>query len=76
MIKFIFAVCVCVNVAVSETVIQYINKTPQLSTLANAIKDAGLEQTLNDTSQNFTILAPDSFVLLFFILCWRYFIYI
>ena len=67
MFKSIIGAFLIINTVYGQTVVQLINSIPQLSTLAGAIKAAGLESVLNDTSQNFTVLAPDSFVI--YILC-------
>ena len=63
MFKYIIGAYSLINTVYCQTVVELINSKPELSTLAGAIKAAGLESVLNDTSQNFTVLAPDSFVI-------------
>jgi len=58
MFKYLALAYTIVNTVFGQTVVQVINSNPQLSTLAGAIKAAGLESTLNSTSANFTVLAP------------------
>merc|ERR1719195_697263 len=43
-----------------KTVVDVINGRPELSTLASALKSAGLDSVLSDKSQNFTIFAPNN----------------
>jgi transforming growth factor-beta-induced protein len=43
-----------------KTVVDVINSRPELSTLASALKSAGLDTVLSDKTQNFTIFAPNN----------------
>lgn len=43
-----------------KTVVDVINARPELSTLASALKSAGLDTVLSDKTQNFTIFAPNN----------------
>jgi len=58
MFKYLAVAYTLLNTVFGQTVVQVINSNPNLSTLAGAIKAAGLEETLNSTSANFTVLAP------------------
>lgn len=43
-----------------QTVVDIINARAELSTLASALKSAGLDTVLSDKTQNFTIFAPNN----------------
>lgn len=43
-----------------QTVVDVINARAELSTLASALKSAGLDTVLSDKTQNFTIFAPNN----------------
>jgi len=60
MLIYIIASFALFGSAYNGTVWEFINSTQSLSTLAGAINSTGLVSTLNDTSQNFTILAPNN----------------
>merc|ERR1719361_2485907 len=54
------ALAAVISLVASQTVVDVINGRKELSTLASALKSAGLDGVLSDKSQNFTIFAPNN----------------
>lgn len=52
--------CLSVFLVSSQTVVDVINGRPELSTLAGALKSAGLDAALSDKTKNFTVFAPNN----------------